>query len=197
MPQLDTDAFAYSDGGLAAVSGGKWTDLSGSAPQVVSQQLVGNADERAAEITTWAGSTTLQYSEMVWVSGSFSGPTIFSNGAAYTFYFLDLRAASSFLVRVVAGVFSAISGDGGASTSGHVFRISMAVALTLKAFDNGVEFLSVGPEGAITSGVPGFRNWNCTLDDWAVGDFSAGGAAGPLIGGRLVGDGLLGGRLVA
>lgn len=188
MPQLDSDSFTYSNGGLAAVSGGKWTDLSiGGAIPVVSNQLSGPTSECAAVITSWSGSTTLQYSEIVWTSGSFGGPTIFSS-ATNTFYLLDITPGGCQIYKVVGGAFTSL-GSGGIPTAGHLYRLSMSVAGTLVATDNGSTIITVTGETSITSGKPGIRDWSTVLDSWAAGDFSVAGSADGVAGSILMTSG--------
>jgi len=167
----DSDTFPYSDGNLTTVSSSKWTQCTIGAPgavAVVSGQIHNGGNENAALITTWAGSTTLQYSESLYVSGDYGGPTIFNDGAS-TFYLCDLAAGAVKLYKVVSGSFSILQ-SGGSVTAGHTYRIRVQTAGTIVISDNGSDIITF-PDSSITSGKPGIRCWGNYLDDWVAGDF--------------------------
>ena len=178
MPEWVTDTFPYADGALETVSGGKWTKLTGSTSsvQVTTGQAGGSGNEAGQMITTWPGSTTLQYTEAVWISGQFGGPTIFC-AQTYSFYLGELIAFGGCkLYKVIGGAFTQIATTATDPVSGHVYRLYMSVAGTLTLADNGTDFLTLTSETSLTTGVPGIRCWGTVLDNWAAGDFSVGGA---------------------
>lgn len=178
MPQLDSDAFTYSNGNLETVSGGKWTKFSGiggSIPVTSNKVGPGGSAEALAVISSWAGSLTAQYSEVDWVSGDYSGVGIFGDGNA-SCYLLVIATTITYIYKVVAGSFTQINPvTGPAPVSGHTYRLSMSVAGELVATDNGSTIMSVSSELSLTSGKPCMRSYNGILDNWAAGDFSAGG----------------------
>lgn len=171
MPQLDSDNFAYSDGALATVSSGKWSDAIG-AVAVLSGQIHNGGNENAAFITSWPGSLIAQYSEVKFVSGAYGGPTIFNNGTG-SFYIAELEQGNAvYLVKVTAGSFASLA-NGGTTTAGHTYRIRVETIGTIVISDNGTDIITFA-DSTFTTGKPGLRCWSNYLDDWAAGDFSAG-----------------------
>lgn len=178
MPQLDSDAFTYSDGNLATVSGGKWTQLSSFADVQVASNKVQSVPgvDAAAEITSWAGSATDHYSQVV-VSGTieFSGPTVRSNGVG-SFYLVDPRANGDLVLYYVnAGSFNQIDVTNvGSIVAGDVVYLE-AQGTTLVAKVNGVTKITK-TDASLATGKPGIRCYstNPQLDSWAAGDFGAG-----------------------
>lgn len=185
MPQLATDDYStYANGGLGSSSGGIWTDLSSFSPiSVVSNQLVGGSAEALAVRTTWAGSTSLQYSEIIWLAGQYGGPSILSN-AFDTCYFLELTLAGSpngqggIIIRM-PGYVAVGSFVGRTLISGHSFNLRMDTPGTLVGSDNGTDFITAS-DGTITTGKPGIRNYSMTMGAWAGGDFGGAPPAGTL-----------------
>lgn len=182
MPQLDSDAFTYSNGNLATVSSGKWTKLSGFSDLVVSSNAVTGSGENGDVISSWSGSTTDQYSQVTLATANVDGgPTVRSDGAS-TFYLLDTQGPGNgwVIFRVTGGSFVSI---GGSSTltiaDGDTAYLEMQGS-TLVAKHNGTVVITVPDETSIASGKPGIFISGSTLvvDNWAAGDFSAGGTSG-------------------
>lgn len=179
MAQLDSDTFTYADGALATVSSGKWTHLSfGTALNVVSERVKNTAgNEGAAVISTWAGSTTEQWSQVT-VRGSgagadFHGPTVLSDVEG-TFYFLDVRVggAALHIYKVVGGSFTDLKSESVVLADGDTVRLEYESGV-LTGKINGVTAITVANTD-IASGKPGIRCWAqaLALDNWAAGDFS-------------------------
>jgi hypothetical protein len=170
--QLDSDTFTYSDGELATVSGGKWTrcTISANDVHVASNQIHDNSTEHATVITSWAGSLTQQWSEVLFISGNFGGPTIFNDGAS-TFYLAELQdGVPLVLYWVQSGSFTNIA-NGGTTTPGHTYRIRVETPGTIIVSDNGADIITQA-HSSITSGKPGLRSWANIMDNWKAGDFS-------------------------
>lgn len=178
MPQLDSDAFTYSNGNLATVSSAKWTkDTAFADPVVTSNQLNAAFDtDAAARISSWSGSTADHYSEAVLATdgGDNGGPCVRSDGAG-TFYCVGTIAGAIRIFEVTAGSFASIAGPTGAYAEGDTIRIS-AVGTTITVYANGVQQAQV-TDGTITTGRPGMTPFSNAgkWDNWAAGDFAAAG----------------------
>jgi hypothetical protein len=181
MPQLDSDTFTgYSDGNLATVSAGKWTKLSGFNDLVVASEKVvgaGAFSDAAAVITSWAGSTTDQWSSWIVGGGSaFNGPTVHSDGAS-TFYVLEvnINGTQCQVTKCVGGSFTALAQFTGQAFGGDVVYLEW-VAGVLTAKINGVS-IGTHSNSDIASGKPGGRLFDLgttNMDGWAGGDFGGG-----------------------
>lgn len=201
MPQLDSDAFTYSNGALATVSSAKWTKASLFADlNVTSNQLqgAGAGNDKVGVIATWGGSTTDQYSQVV-VSGSslaFAGPTVHSDGTG-TFYLLELNVDGTHcqVTKCVAGTYTTLQQFVAQAVAGDIAYLEW-VGGTLNAKINGVS-IGTKADSAIASGKPGIRIFDSgssvIVDDWAAGDFSAAGITYPELerGTRGVGRGIV------
>lgn len=180
MPQLDSDSFTYSDGALATVSGGKWSNLSGKGNLTVGGNLIDNPGgvESAAVITTWSGSTTAQYSQVTYIGAGEGGPSILSNDSD-DFICVDfVPGDAAYVFECVNGTLNAL-GDpltlGDTIDTGDVFYIEIQ-GTTITVKQNGVTLGTRTASGTITSGKPGIFNYAGQFDNWAAGDFGGGAA---------------------
>lgn len=179
MPQLDSDSFTYSNGALASVSSGKWTKLSGAGTDftVASNQIKGTAGFESADvITSWAGSGSDHYSQLAVVTVANDGGPSIRSDATYTFYFLDVTtSAATNVYKVVGGSFTAINNTSITWANGDTAYLEMQ-GNTIISKQNGTTRHNF-TDSSIASGKPGF--WcdaaSILFDDWAAGDFSAGG----------------------
>jgi hypothetical protein len=179
MPQLDSDTFTYSDGDLATVSAGKWTNLSGptNLVQVASNAIGPSAGSAAVVITTWSGSTVDQYGQIVISTlGDFGGITVRSNQTHtyYTFQFQN-GAGTSEVYKVVLGTATMLSSTAitwSASDTAYI-EIQGTTIITKQNGTNRHNFT----DAAIASGSPGIDTYSNTTawDNWAGGDFSVAG----------------------
>ena len=182
MPQLDSDSFAYSNGNLASVSSGKWTDLSSVNPLTVTSNKVSGSVEAMGVITTWSGSTTDQYAQVtldtVGVDGT--GPTVRSN-AVYTCYLLvcKLSGNDTKIFRVVGGTYTQLSAADVAWATGDVAYLEIQGSqLLVKRNGSTQSALTVTDGSPIVSGKPGANAVTDTISAWAAGDF---GGATPFV----------------
>lgn len=178
MAQLDSDVFTYSNGNLATVSSAKWTKLSGFADLVVASNQVRGANvDCIAVITTWPGSTTDQYAQMVLstVSGDSGGPAIRCSAVDDGYIVSHIGGTSFRVFKVVNGVFTNI-GTGGTPANGDLAYIELQ-GTTLILKQNGVTRITLPSESSIASGQPGAFSFDAIglLDSWAAGDFAVSG----------------------
>lgn len=188
MPQLDSDAFAYSAGALVTVSSGKWTDGTFPATQTVggsvTEQVGSTGSDAGAIITSWSGSTTDHYSQvdMVSVTPSGEGGVILRGNSG------DDQIVVDFVTGDVCYVFERINGTynqvgdtltfNDTITTGDVLYADIQGSIvTVK--QNGVSLGTRSNSWTVTSGVPGI--WSSgggssfLMDNWVAGDFSGGG----------------------
>lgn len=181
MPQLDSDAFTYSNGNLATASAAKWTKLSGFSDCVVaSNQLSGSGGGDAGDvITSWAGNAADQYSQLTLAASADSGSPTVRSDAASTFYMAE-RFAGVTIWRVVGGSFTSIGTASVTWANGDVHYLDMQ-GTTLVCKQNGTVVATVLGENSIPSGKPGIwiSGTAYVVDDWAAGDFAGGG--GPTV----------------
>lgn len=189
MPELVTDAFTYSNGNLATVSGGVWTTLTAYTDFVVASNKVRGAAgvECAVEITTWAGSLTDQYAQCVITNNGnpvFCGPAILSNGVD-ALYVFDARIGtpgSQQILKLTTGptytpLGSAVNHTLAAGDTVYIER--QAGVLVTKI--NGVTVNTETDGSPLVSGKPGMRAFadGSFLDTWAAGDFAVAGGGQP------------------
>jgi hypothetical protein len=138
---------------------------------VVSNQIHNGGNENAAVITTWAGSLIKQWSEALFISGPFGGPTIFNDGGG-NFYLAELNEGSAIILyKVTSGSFTNLGNSVGLTTAGHTYRIRVETVGTITISDNGSDMFSI-VDSSLTTGRPGIRSWSNYLDDWKAGDFN-------------------------
>lgn len=180
MPQLDSDAFTYSNGNLATVSSAKWTKLTGMTDITVATNAVrGSGADCAAQITTWSGSTTSQYAQIVMTTKAADEGALllFGNGVSTYYYIRGDGANGIDVYKVVTGSFTQVHGFGGSYVNGDtVYAENQAGNFNIKV--NGASAYTF-TDTAITSGKPGVGAFSASglFDDWAAGDFAAGGGA--------------------
>jgi hypothetical protein len=176
MPALDNDAFTYADGVLETVSAAKFTKLSTHNSLTVSSNAVtGTGADAMAVVTSWAGSTTAQYSEAV--AGALDangiGVMIFMD-AVNTGYLYEIGDADSVFYKHVGGVITQLGSPATAGVPAHAYRCYMQTPGTLVGSDNGVDKITLPGETSIVSGKPGLFVYGGTprLDTWVAGDFN-------------------------
>ena len=178
--QLVYDPFTYSDGALATVSGGLWTDCSGfAAIQVasvgVSSYAVGPGTNAAAVLTTWAGSATDQYAQHNY-HGAEGGLTLRSDNAD-NFIFVSFQPGGGvYIFEVIGGTLNQLGATLPLATE-MVYPDRLYAEIqgtTILAKQNEIILGTREATGAIGAGKPGFfLVGSAACDDWEAGDFQA------------------------
>ena len=174
MPQLDSDAFTYSNGLLATASSGKWTKLSSYTDlSVVSNQAkcaTGGAD-CIDVISSWSGGND-QYSQCVMATaGNNGGPSVRSN-TSNTLYLLIVNSTTWRTYKIVSGSATQLSSTSQTTVDSDTLYLEVQ-GDTLISKINGTQVNSVAGGSAIASGSPGLYVSDTTviMDNWAAGNF--------------------------
>jgi hypothetical protein len=173
---LDSDTFVYSNGLLATVSAGKWTNLSGKNTITVASNLITpttDNTESAAVITTWTGTTQDQYSKIRYRGSGEGGPTIRSNATADFIWADFVPGDAVYVFECVGGTLNQIGGTLAFDTS-IAFDDVLYVEIqgsTITVKQNGVSLGTRTATGAVASGKPGVQLYGMDADQWVAGDF--------------------------
>jgi len=175
MPQLDSDSFTYANGGLAAGSSGKWTQLSGYLdPTIASNTLANGAGVAAAVIASWSGSQINHYSQFaITTTGTGSGGTTVRSDAVSTLYTINVTTTGgdTIVYKVIAGVVTSLSAVTITWAIADVVYMEMQ-GDTIITKQNGTTRHNF-TDSSIASGKPGVQmDANpASYDDWAAGGF--------------------------
>lgn len=197
----DSDNFTYSNGVLATVSGGKWTQPTATQDiLVVSNRVSGeNADDVSiAIITTWSGDNEDQWNQIVLTTvGVASGICLRGDGVDDAFL-VETNGTNWDVYKWVAGTFTAINGVAQVASNGDTMYFEIqGNAIISKRNGNTVNNFS---DSSLASGKPGLYAYNTSIamDTWTAGDFITVTAAmtGTGIGGITEADIVSGGKVV-
>jgi hypothetical protein len=207
--QIASDTFTYSNGSLASVSGGNWTQLKGTGDgtslQVVSNQITPSHFFGAEKTYRWTGTGTFtadQYASLALGTLTNSGGQIGvicrpttdteANRDYYYAYYLDQSPNAAVYGKLINGTLTQFfSGTGIAWVSGD--RISLEVEgtspPTLRVCRNevplGGSFTTTDTVGTALTGSLGGGLWGTgdsnvpTGDNWTAGNLTA--AAGGIL----------------
>ena len=180
--QFVYDPFLYSDGALATVSGGLWTNCSGfGAIQVATTEgyhyAHGPGEEiaAAAVLTNWEGSPTDHYAQHVY-TGAVGGLTLRSD-AADTFILVEFVPDDAvYVYECLAGTFAQIGALLALVTPmAYPDKLYADVQGTTITVKQNEQILGTREAtGAIGAGKPGlYLVGNASCADWEAGDFQA------------------------
>jgi hypothetical protein len=176
-----TETFTYSNGALSTASAGVWTKPSGFADMQVNTNAITAAGADAYNvITTWVGSTSNQYAQVVVTTPSTDGGGPVVKGDAVNNAYVGHTGGSPAIeeVYLVSGGGFTIKGNGGGTViANDVFYIEVQSNVII-AKRNGTLSFSFS-DSTIATGKPGVYGFDNAhrLDTWQGGDFSGCGGA--------------------
>ena len=177
--QLAFDPFLYSDGALATVSGGLWTNCVGLLGVLVDSTAIAargvSGGDAAAVITMWSGSATDQFAQVNFVSAE-GGVTLRSDDAD-NFILVDFAPGDAIYI------FEVIDGTHNQLDATIPWDVPVAYGDVLYAEIQGTTILVKHNEqpigtrtatGAIAAGKPGiYLVEEAMRANWSAGDFQA------------------------